>query len=114
MAGVKIDSSHSRYAEIFAAWEENGYPSQFDMILYNENGDAEGGAIFRARQMGDDVIFWMSASERSTYIDNENDRPIRPHWSFASVRYRGLFIRRRRNQAPKIRYEKLVNNLILE
>lgn len=115
MDGIRIEPTHPYYDQIYTAWELNGSPGQFDMILYDDSDPpaAIGGAIFRAMTLGGVVLFWQEASERATLIP-ENDSKLKPHWSFASIRYRGLYTVPKREGAPGIRYEKLVNNLMLE
>ena len=115
MDAIRIEPTNPWYDQIYAAWELNGSPSQFDMILYDDSDppDAVGGAIFRARILGGTVLFWQSASEQATDIPGATAK-IEPHWSFASIRYRGLYLVPKRAGMPGIRYEKLVNDLVLE
>jgi len=112
---IRIEPTNPWYDQIYAAWELNGSPSQFDMILYDESDPpmAVGGAIFRARLIGGTVFFWQSASEQATDIPEDNSR-IKPHWSFASIRYRGSYLVPKREGMPGVRYQKLINDLILE
>lgn len=116
MANVtRIEPTHPRYDEIYTQWEHNGSPGQFDMIIYDDTPDAQGGALFRAMTLGGVVYFFQEASEQATEIPGPEDKSrLDPHWSFASIRYRGEYAVRSSGGMPGLRYQKLINDLSLE
>ena len=116
MDGIRIDPTHTRYDEIYAAWEANSSPGQFDMLIWDESNPPEviGGSIFRAAVIEGTLYFWQEAGDESTPIPEGKSGKIDPGWSFASMRYRGEYTVRRRNGFPGLQYQKLINQFPLE
>lgn len=114
-ASIRIDQTHPRYEEVYAQWERNNCSSQFDMIVYDDDGNAEGGVIFHVLETDGEVCFFQRASDVATDIPGpEDESKIDPGWAFASVNYRGEYTRPSREGPPKLRAERLPNKLILE
>jgi len=115
MDSIRIDPTHSRYDEIYAAWEDNSSPGQFDMLIRDDSDPPEviGGSLFRAAVIEGTLYFWQEAGEEDTDIP-EGKGKINPGWSFASIRYRGEYTVRSRRGIPGLRFQKLINNFPLE
>ena len=114
MANTRIDPTHSRYDEIYAAWEANGSPGQFDMLIRDDSDQVIGGSIFRATVIEGTLYFWQEAGEEATDIPTGKNGKVIPGWSFASMRYSGEYEVRRRKGFPGLKYQKLINKLPLE
>lgn len=115
MDSIRIDPTHSRYDEIMEAWEANGSPGQFDMLIRDDSDPQEviGGSLFRAASIAGTVFFWQEAGEEATPIP-EGKNSIDPGWSFASIRYRGEYEVASRHGIPGLQYQKLTNDFPLE